>query len=419
MGSLAQKTIRTTAAAALVLASAGYGVAYAWQTALPHGLPLACIAVLMAAGLELAKPSALEGAFAAFSRLSLARGFALALVGVSAVAYSLTAELTFQAMMRGDMAAERAAAAQSVADAREERDRLLAERAGLPAFAPTEPEAVKQAQDAVAAFASSRADECRNGRGPRCRKAEEAEAAARASLAAVSRDAGLTERAAVIEKRLGELAKEGASGARVGASDPGASALVALAAQFGLTLDPAVLAQLLPLIGVVALEAGAAFAALIANGLPSPAPGPMPNQSVAGTNAASVQGLPTSNPPANPASNPASNHAKTRSRKGGKSPAVAWVSARVVKRRGAVLTAADALAECRVWCAAQGLPVPTAAALGRALAKAGARVRQSGGMAYRGLALAPAPAQPAQGPAKPLPATVNGNAVCTTTAGRA
>ena len=104
------KVIATTSAIGLVVASAGFGVVFAYRVGIEHSLFLACISVLMALGLEGIKPIAVAFAFRAFQSFQLVRGSCLALLGVFAIAYSLTSELTLVAMSRGDLTAKREAA---------------------------------------------------------------------------------------------------------------------------------------------------------------------------------------------------------------------------------------------------------------------------------------------------------------------
>jgi hypothetical protein len=70
-----------------------------------HGLALAAFAVMMAAGLEVAKGFAVEAAFACFQTCAFGRGLAMAVLGLVAVAYSLTAGLSLMSMTRADGAA--------------------------------------------------------------------------------------------------------------------------------------------------------------------------------------------------------------------------------------------------------------------------------------------------------------------------
>lgn len=110
------------AAAGLVLASCGFGAAYAWQSGSHHsltvaGIPaLAVLAVLMALSLEIAKPFAIANAVAAFREARFGTGIMLALMGLIAVVYSLTAELSLMAMLRLDTIAVRQSAIATAAD---------------------------------------------------------------------------------------------------------------------------------------------------------------------------------------------------------------------------------------------------------------------------------------------------------------
>src|ERR1700674_4445325 len=98
----------STAAALLVIASAGFGMLFAWQVGSKHDAVLGALSVAMALGLEITKPFAISGAFASLRQWHIITAAALALVGVLAIGYSLQAELTFMSATRGDMVAERA-----------------------------------------------------------------------------------------------------------------------------------------------------------------------------------------------------------------------------------------------------------------------------------------------------------------------
>jgi hypothetical protein len=105
-------------AALLVIASAGFGILFAWQVGSKHDAVLGALSVAMALGLELSKPFAISSAFASLRQWRVITAAALALVGALAVGYSLQAELTFMSMTRGDLVAERA----SVRDAAQRAD---------------------------------------------------------------------------------------------------------------------------------------------------------------------------------------------------------------------------------------------------------------------------------------------------------
>lgn len=123
-------------ATALIIASAGFGAFYAWTTGSHHGPVLGALSVIMALGLEGAKPSAIEGALTAARSWSLFRAAALALLGVVAVAYSLTAELSLMAATRADNSAQRARASTVATAAKDRYDATQRELATLPMARP-------------------------------------------------------------------------------------------------------------------------------------------------------------------------------------------------------------------------------------------------------------------------------------------
>ena len=122
---------RAIPSALLIAASAGMGALYAWTTGAEHGAIMVGLAVTMAIGLELAKPFAIEGALVAFRQWSLARGLILLVLGAVAIAYSLSAELSLMATIRGDTAAGRYAQSAAMTDARGRAERAAGELAKL------------------------------------------------------------------------------------------------------------------------------------------------------------------------------------------------------------------------------------------------------------------------------------------------
>lgn len=262
-GSIAMRAAATTASALLMIASAGFGCAFAFTQGAHHGPALAACAVAMALGLELAKPFAIEGVFSCLRSWAIGRALAMAALGLVAVAYSLTAELSLMAATRGDAAAERTKASDSAKDDRAELARLTAERSAMPAFTPATAETVTAARDAVTLAATVRAAEC-GKRGPLCRQREGDEAGARAALAKAISDKAATDRAAKIDSDAATVRARLAKAAPVAATaDPGAAALSALMATFGVTVPTTLVAQWLTLVGVVALELGSALAVVL------------------------------------------------------------------------------------------------------------------------------------------------------------
>ena len=115
------------ASTALVLSSIGFGSVFAFKASIHGGILLAGLAVLMAAALEAIKPLTIAQAFQAFGNWSLGRGLALLFLGLIAVAYSLTSELSLMSASRGDLTAERAQAHTSQTMARDAYERARAE----------------------------------------------------------------------------------------------------------------------------------------------------------------------------------------------------------------------------------------------------------------------------------------------------
>ena len=78
----------------LIIASAGFGATYAFQSNQSHGMALASLAVLMAVSLEIAKPLAVARTFDALKSWSIGKAAMLSLLAAVAIGYSLTAELS-------------------------------------------------------------------------------------------------------------------------------------------------------------------------------------------------------------------------------------------------------------------------------------------------------------------------------------
>lgn len=236
------------AAASLITASAGLGAYYAWTSGAHHGPVLALLLVLMAIGLELAKPFSIAAAFEAFRSWRLVQGAALVVLGLVAVTYSLTAELSLMASARGDLVAERASQSDSGAKANDRYDRAKLELLTLPT---TRPMAELEAKIA-GLLQTPGADGCReiNGRVTReiCPQVTELKA-----------EAARAERREKLEAALSEVEQKSGEGTVIKAADPGATALAAYLGLIGLDVKPTLLTELLILVGVLALEIGSAL----------------------------------------------------------------------------------------------------------------------------------------------------------------
>jgi hypothetical protein len=206
----------STAAGLLVIASAGFGMLFAWQVGSKHDAVLGTLSVAMALGLELSKPFAISSAFASLRQWRIITAAALTLVGALAVGYSLQAELTLMSMIRGDLVAERA----SVRDAAQRADARYAK-------ALAEIDALKP------------------------------------SGITKSATAAYLERRDELQTELQRAEADRQQAPSVAAPDPAATALAAYAGSLGVKTDPATLGLWMPLVGVLALELGAAFSVVL------------------------------------------------------------------------------------------------------------------------------------------------------------
>ena len=255
------RAIAQISAVGLVVASAGFGAVYAWTTGSQHGLALACLMVVMAVALELAKPLSVAAAFSAFRSWSVFRGAALAILAVVAIGYSLTAELSLMATSRGDVIASRDASIKAASSveielqrARDRYDRAKAELDRLPI---TRPASQLQAE-IDGPLLTPGADDCSviNGRVTRevCPRVAELRA-----------EKARAERRAELETVLATPLPSLSASQQIAVSkpDPAASALSAYLAALGVAVAPAVLSEWLVLVPVLALEIGSAFAVLL------------------------------------------------------------------------------------------------------------------------------------------------------------
>ncbi|MGE0406656.1 MAG: hypothetical protein AB7O65_10165 [Candidatus Korobacteraceae bacterium] len=254
--SLPSRAAATASAFLLVTASAGFGCVYAWTSGQHHGPVLAGLAVCMAAGLELAKPLAVVGALSSLRAFRFGQALALAALAAAAVLYSLTAELSLVAQVRGDAAAERSAEGEAVR--RKARDYQRTEQA-LAALAPARPAAELRADiaaiDALPGIVVSGAPCGGPANGPTTKQHCPQRAALQAEL-------GRAEERQRLEARLAGMAAAGTAAApRV--ADPGPAAVAAYLGALGFRVSPELLAQWMTLIAVLALEIGSATAGLL------------------------------------------------------------------------------------------------------------------------------------------------------------
>jgi hypothetical protein len=236
------------ASSALVLSSIGFGAVFAFKASIHGGIILAGLAVLMAAALKAIKPLAIAQAFQAFGNWSLGRGLALLFLGLIAVAYSITSELSLMSASRGDLAAEQAQAHSSQTMAKDAYERARAELATLkPSRTAGEIEAVIARQSA-------------NGCGVNGNVSGKWVCPVpTALLSELSRAKRRSELEAVLQTNAAQVT----SGPAVASADPGSVNLATYLGALGLTVKPEAVAQWLALVPVLALEAGCALAGLL------------------------------------------------------------------------------------------------------------------------------------------------------------
>lgn len=263
------------AAASLVTASAGLGAYYAWSVGIEHGAVLGVLFVLFAIGLEIAKPLAVLATFKAVSTWQLVRGGLLAVLAVVAIAYSLSAELTLVAGMRGDVVAERQAnldaSANVAADTKRARDRYDAAKVELRTLSLSRPAAEVQAEIDVLLLTPG-AEGCTAINGKVTREVCPKVAALKIEKARADRRAELE---AVLIAPLPAISATSnvhpqSSGKSVRDADPGASALATYLAALGWVLPVKVLTDWLALVPVIALEIGSALAGVFVQAVSQP-----------------------------------------------------------------------------------------------------------------------------------------------------
>lgn len=248
--------ITATSAAALVIASAGFGAFYAWHTGSHHGPVLGALSVLMALGLEGAKPFAIEGVFTALRSWSPFRAAAMALLGTVAVAYSLTAELSLMASIRADTAAQRTLAGDAAAVARARYDDTKAELAALPSTRPAGTITAEIARLKTTPGLASCEDRAAPAYGPITRRVC-------AKIATLRGEAEIAAQRERLRQALADAERDMAATPPATTADPAASALATYLAALGITVAIASLSDWLALMPVLALEIGSALAVVL------------------------------------------------------------------------------------------------------------------------------------------------------------
>lgn len=263
-------SIVTASAAGLVIASAVFGAVYAWTAGSHHSVTifdipvLAVLAVCMAVSLEIAKPYAIATALASFRQWRIVQGVLLAILGLIAVTYSLTSEISLMAMLRSDNAAQRQTAiatnSNEAAATKRQTARYDSAKRELDALAPSRPAAEIQAlTDGL--LQTPGVDGCTEINGPTTRRICPKVSSARQELARAQRR---TELEAIMSVAVTPGAKPNTPVEAMKVADPGAYALATYLAVLGITVKDDAVSEWMVLIGVLALELGSALAGILA-----------------------------------------------------------------------------------------------------------------------------------------------------------
>ncbi len=257
------RIVINSSATALVSASAGFGAFYAWKTGNHHGAFVGGLSVLMALGLEGAKPFAIEGAFAALRSWSPIRATALTALGAVAVAYSLTAELSLMAATRADTSAQRTQASDTAAAA---KARYAAAQRELEILPVTRPVAAIDAQ--IARLRTTpRLAPCDDTAAPHFGPVSQRICAQVAGLTA---EAAMTKRRIELQEGLAAAERDlAAAPAATSDADPAAAALTVYLDALGVPSDAETLSKWLALVPMLALEVGSALAVVLVGGTPT------------------------------------------------------------------------------------------------------------------------------------------------------
>jgi hypothetical protein len=261
-GSQITQTIAAISAAGLVIASAGFGSVFAYTVGVQHGPLLAGLTIVMAIALELAKPLAVSGAFAAFRSWAIIRGVALSILAAVAIAYSLTAELQLVASSRGDLVAKREDAIEQRDDRRES---IKAARAELALLAPSR--TVEEAKGDIAKLLAA------NPQAGNCRSMDNATTRyVCPKVAALNGEAARAKRRGELQARIDKAAGSAPSTGTVKNADPGSAALATFLATLGVAVSAARVSDWLTIVPVAALELGAALSLLLVQSVSGGAP---------------------------------------------------------------------------------------------------------------------------------------------------
>ncbi len=247
-----ERLIALVGATLLIGTSAALGATYGYQLGSRQHAVLGVVFAAAALGGELLKPIAVAVGLRAAMAWQPLRALACLLVAAVCVIYSFAGELSIAAGARGDVAADRGAATEHIARARDRYEAARAELAALPQARPADE--LRMLISGVLAHPKSGG--CFVVDGPYTRSECPKVAAWRAELARAER------RIAVVDEM--DRASTDVSGApQLGAADPLAASLAAYVEAAGVNIAAERISPWLALIPVLFLEIGSALALVV------------------------------------------------------------------------------------------------------------------------------------------------------------
>lgn len=127
-----QRLIALVAAWLLIGASAAIGVTFGFNLGSQYHVALGVVFALASLGGEILKPFAVLGCIQAFRRVNLTQFATCTVLGLVCITYSLAADLSISATVRGDLAAERGSKIERMETLKASRSRALSALESLP-----------------------------------------------------------------------------------------------------------------------------------------------------------------------------------------------------------------------------------------------------------------------------------------------
>lgn len=252
----ATRVVAISGTIGLVLASAGFGAVFAYKVGIQHSILLAGLSILMTVALEAVKPLAIASAIQALREWRPLTALPLLILGLIAVVYSMTAELSLVSVSKGELIAERQAETNSAGDAERKRKRIERE---LDAIGITRPSQAISS-DLNSLLSDSRLSDC---------KAKldswRLDAVCKEKVSPLRTELATAERREHLEAQLNGVETIASKDA-----DPGSKALATYLAAIGVMVSPEIVAQWLILVPVLALEFGSALGVVLVQAISPP-----------------------------------------------------------------------------------------------------------------------------------------------------